>query len=212
MTDRDYVSTDHEAYMLGEGANKVHQGWSLIWRPSQDETLGSDKKPRQMTHQRTQKIYKYIKKLKTVWNPAQGNHMRTWSNTENVSCAVADTHTNRNKQDIICIILWRYLVSHLKFLTWSSTPDRETEYDKAMLYVPAWTDDPQFTSVDFTHTLKVKQDTRGTKKRWNSDLFQPFIKPNQDTADFQETHSVCCSWHIQTGRRWYRRWWERPTR
>lgn len=48
----------------------------------------------------------------------------------------------------------RCLFAHLKFLTWSSTPDKETEYDKAMLYVPAWTDEPQFTSVDVKTTHK----------------------------------------------------------
>lgn len=42
LTDRDYVSTDHEAYVLGEGSNKVHQGWALVWWPSQDETLWSE--------------------------------------------------------------------------------------------------------------------------------------------------------------------------
>lgn len=49
MTDHDYVSADHEAYMFGEGADKVHQGWSLVWWPGQDETLRSERR-----RQRTQ--------------------------------------------------------------------------------------------------------------------------------------------------------------
>lgn len=49
MADHDYVSADHQAYMFGEGADKVHQGWSLVRWPGQDETLRSEK-----THRRTQ--------------------------------------------------------------------------------------------------------------------------------------------------------------
>lgn len=52
MADRDYVSTDHEAYVFGEGADEVHQSWSLVWWTSQDETLRSE---------RTQSLYHKIK-------------------------------------------------------------------------------------------------------------------------------------------------------
>lgn len=78
---------------------------------------------------------------------------------EGVNCKMWPEFKDSSEKNIMCdggitdALYIRFLVTHLKFLTWSSTPDRATEYDKAMLYVPAWTDEPQFTSVDVkTHT------------------------------------------------------------
>ncbi len=44
MTDHNYVSTDHEAYVFSEAADKIYEGWSLVWWPSQDETLRSERR------------------------------------------------------------------------------------------------------------------------------------------------------------------------
>lgn len=52
LTNHDYVSTDHEAYVLGEASNKIHQCWSLVRRPSQDETLRSER-----TQEKTDESY-----------------------------------------------------------------------------------------------------------------------------------------------------------
>ena len=51
-TDHDDVSADHEAYILSEGADEVHQCRALVWGPGQDETLRPDKCQRSK-HQKT---------------------------------------------------------------------------------------------------------------------------------------------------------------
>lgn len=68
-----------------------------------------------------------------------------------------------------------------------------------MLYVPAWTDEPQFTSVDFKRHLHEKCKKQKKKCKVHFDAFYSIYEPeacysNQSTAQFQLTPQNVCFW------------------